>query len=76
MKAHRTDVLSLVFGLLFLFTAGWWFSGRRFPLAVPQLGWFLAGALIVFGAVGLFTAFRSDAHRRDRDRDADPFDVT
>ncbi|NJC70204.1 hypothetical protein HC031_10855 [Planosporangium thailandense] len=64
MKAHRTDLLSLIFGLIFLLAVGWWFFGRTVDLALPRLGWFLAGALIVFGVIGLVSALRSDTGRR------------
>lgn len=64
MKAHRTDVLSLVFGLIFLSAVGWWFFGRTVDLALPRLGWFLAAALIVFGALGLLSALRADPGRK------------
>ncbi len=66
MKSHRTDGLSLAFGLIFLAAVGWWFFGRTVDIALPQLGWFVAGALIVFGVLGLFGALRSDAKRRSR----------
>ena len=66
MKAHRTDGLSLAFGLVFLAAVGWWFFGRTVDIGVAKLGWFLAGALIVFGAVGLLGALRSDRGRRGR----------
>jgi hypothetical protein len=71
MKSHRTDGLSLAFGLVLLAAFGWWLFGRTFSLALPQLGWFAAGALIVFGVLGLVGALRSDAKRRPKaDRDA------
>ena len=66
MKSHRTDGLSLAFGLIFLAAVGWWFFGRTVDIALPQFGWFVAGALIVFGVLGLFGALRSDAKRRSR----------
>jgi hypothetical protein len=66
MKSHRTDGLSLAFGLVFLAAVGWWFFGRTVDIALPKLGWFIAGALIVFGVVGLLGALRSDAARRAR----------
>jgi hypothetical protein len=66
MKSHRTDGLSLTFGLIFLAAVGWWFFGRAVDIALPQLGWFIAGALIVFGVLGLFGALRSDASRRSK----------
>lgn len=72
MKPHRTDVFSLLFGLLFLAVVTWWGTGRVLPLALPGLGWFLAGALIVFGVAGLLGALRPDGRRRDRDADGDP----
>jgi hypothetical protein len=66
MKTHRTDGLSLAFGLIFLAAVGWWFFGRTVDIALPQLGWFVAGALIVFGVLGLFGTLRSDKGRRSR----------
>jgi hypothetical protein len=64
MKAHRTDGLSLAFGLVFLAAVGWWFFGRTLEVALPRLGWFAAAALIVFGVLGLLGALRSDAGRK------------
>jgi hypothetical protein len=69
MKTHRTDGLSLAFGLVFLVAVSWWFFGRTVDIALPQLGWLVAAALIVFGALGLFGALRSDAGRRARTND-------
>jgi hypothetical protein len=76
MKTHRTDGLSLAFGLIFLVSVGWWFFGRTVDLALPQLGWLVAAALIVFGVLGLLGALRSDTGRRkhtnsDRTHDED-----
>lgn len=59
MKAHRTDQVSLVFALIFLAVAGWWLLAQILHLALPAVGWFLAGALILVGALGLFGALRS-----------------
>ncbi|SCL13689.1 hypothetical protein [Micromonospora inyonensis] len=58
MKAHRTDLLSLTFGLLFLAAAAWWLLAQLLGLVVP-IGWFLAGALVVVGALGLLGALRA-----------------
>jgi hypothetical protein len=67
MKPHRTDGLSLVFGLIFLTAVGWWLFGRTIHLALPELAWFAAGALIIFGVLGLFGALRGDGRRSRRD---------
>ena len=58
MKTHRTDGLSLGFGLMFLATAAWWLFGRMLRIPLPALGWVVAAALIGFGLVGLVGAVR------------------
>ncbi|MET7805904.1 hypothetical protein [Micromonospora chersina] len=62
MKAHRTDVVSFAFGLAFLGLAAWWLLARILGLALPPVGWFLAGALILIGLLGLVGAMRSGRH--------------
>lgn len=62
MKAHRTDLVSFAFGLLFLVLTAWWLSAKILGLAVPPVGWFLAGALILIGVFGLVGALRSGRH--------------
>ncbi|SIQ10242.1 hypothetical protein SAMN05444858_101120 [Micromonospora avicenniae] len=62
MKAHRTDLVSFAFGLLFLALTAWWLSAKILGLAVPPAGWFLAGALILIGVFGLVGALRSGRH--------------
>jgi hypothetical protein len=74
MKTHRTDGLSLVFGLIFLIAVGWWGFGRAINLAIPQLAWLLAGALIVFGVLGLIGALRGDSRQKIDSSDNDEFD--
>ncbi|GAA2708522.1 hypothetical protein GCM10010429_21800 [Micromonospora olivasterospora] len=64
MKAHRTDLVSLVFALLFLGLAAWWLAAQLLGLALPPVGWFLAGGLILVGVLGLVGALR--AGRDDR----------
>lgn len=59
MKSHRTDRVSLTFGLIFLAIVGWWVVAQMVDLALPAVGWFLAGALILLGVLGLFGALRS-----------------
>jgi hypothetical protein len=62
MKPHRTDGVSLVFGLLFLAVTGWWLLAEILDLAVPAAGWFVAGGLILFGLLGLLGAMRTARH--------------
>ncbi|MFG3705322.1 hypothetical protein ACGF7U_11405 [Micromonospora sp. NPDC047670] len=59
MKAHRTDIVSFAFGLIFVGLAAWWLLAQLLGLALPPVGWFLAGALIVIGILGLVGALRS-----------------
>jgi hypothetical protein len=59
MKAHRTDGVSLTFALLFLAVAAWWLVAQLLDLALPAVGWFLAGGLILLGLLGLVGALRS-----------------
>ncbi|SCF14679.1 hypothetical protein GA0070564_103485 [Micromonospora mirobrigensis] len=59
MKAHRTDVVSLGFGLVFLMLSAWWLLAQLLGLALPPVGWFLAGGLLLVGVLGLVGALRS-----------------
>jgi len=59
MKPHRTDGISLSFGLIFLLVALWWAVSRVVDIHLPAVGWLVAGALIVFGVIGLLGAIRS-----------------
>ncbi|RZU78123.1 hypothetical protein EV384_6875 [Micromonospora kangleipakensis] len=71
MKAHRTDLVSLAFGLVFLALSIWWLLARILGLTLPPVGWFLAGGLILVGVLGLVGALRSGRHA-DRDAAATP----
>lgn len=62
MKAHRTDLVSFSFGLAFLALAVWWLLARILGLTLPPVGWFLAGALVLIGLLGLVGALRSGRH--------------
>jgi hypothetical protein len=59
MKPHRTDGVSLSFGVMFLILALWWAISRVVTLHLPAVGWVVAGALIVFGVGGLLGAIRT-----------------
>jgi hypothetical protein len=59
MKPHRTDGVSLSFGLIFLAVAVWWAIAQVTAIKLPALGWLAAGALILFGVVGVLSAIRS-----------------
>ena len=64
MKSHRTDVVSLVFGLLFVALASWWAASYYLNWVldwqVPHLGWFAAGVLILLGLLGVAASLRRD----------------
>lgn len=58
MKTHRTDGLSLTFGLIFVGIVAWWLLVQVVNVSVPNLGWVVAGTLIVLGLLGLVGALR------------------
>ncbi len=64
MKRHRTDVVSLVFGLLFLALPAWWAVAYYLDWTVnwnlPNFGWIAAGVLIVVGLFGVVASLRRD----------------
>jgi hypothetical protein len=70
MRPHRTDGVSLSFGLIFLLVAAWWAAAQVVTLRLPALGWLIAGMLILFGTVGLLGAIRSG--RREQVREPVP----
>jgi hypothetical protein len=56
MKAHRTDVLSLVFGLLFLTVAAGFAAQDLLDIELPDIGWFFAGGGVLIGLAIAITA--------------------
>jgi hypothetical protein len=58
MNVHRTDRISLGFGLTFLMLVLWWLLIMGLDVAVPTAGWFIAGGLILFGILGLVTSLQ------------------
>jgi hypothetical protein len=59
MRPHRMDGVSLSFGLIFLIIAMWWGFAQVMTVRLPAVGWLIAAALILFGAIGLLGAIRS-----------------
>lgn len=57
MAKHRTDVISLLFGALFLAAAGTW--GLTGDVGWPGQSWYLPALLIVVGLIGLVGARRA-----------------
>ena len=68
MKKHRTDGLSLVFGVVFVLVAAWLLLGRTVHIGLGTLAWVIAVALIAIGGVGLLGALRG----RDSEQNRDP----
>jgi hypothetical protein len=60
MKRHSTDLVSLVFGIIFLGAAGWWLAAQYVHIDVPHVGWITAAVLIGLGVLGLAGSLRSD----------------
>jgi len=59
MKPHRTDGLSLTFGLIFLGIVIVWLFNQAVEVDL-NAGWIVAVGLIIFGLLGLLGALRSD----------------
>lgn len=68
MKRHSLDVLSLVFGLIFLLVAGSWIVRHSLEVDMPAPGWYIAGALIVAGVFGIISTFRGARKNAETDQ--------
>lgn len=73
MKKHPVDVVSLIFGLIFVGIAAWWLLARVSAVALPA-GWVIAIALVVIGAIGLLAAIRPGHRESDRTDPEQPTD--
>ncbi len=69
MKSHRTDSLSLFFGVAFLLISGGYLASSYLSFDVPEAGWFIAGALIFLGLVGAVTALVPPRRRKEDKED-------
>jgi len=58
MKKHPLDMFSLIFGMVFLLIAGTWVIRQSVDIDLPNVGWFLAGALILAGVLGIASVIR------------------
>jgi hypothetical protein len=59
MKTRRPDVPAMVFGLIFIGIAIWYFVDRGNGLDLPGLGWITAALLILLGVAGITSALRN-----------------
>jgi hypothetical protein len=71
MKAHRTDVLSLVFGLLFLVVALGFTAQELFDVRLPDISYFIAGGAILVGLVVAVTAMIPHRKPSEESKDAE-----
>lgn len=73
MKRHSTDVVSLVFGLVFLAVAAWWvidyYININIGVHIPNIGWFAAGALILLGLLGVGASLRGSREPTEEPHD-------
>ncbi|NUR29237.1 MAG: hypothetical protein HOV83_25915 [Catenulispora sp.] len=58
MKKHPLDVVSLVFGLIFLLIAAGWITDHSLRIDLPPAGWIVAVGLIVVGLLGIVSVVR------------------
>jgi hypothetical protein len=67
VKPHRTDLISLTFGMIFLGAAGLWALSRQVNLDASTVGWLAVAGLIVLGAVGITHGIVTASQRRRTD---------
>jgi hypothetical protein len=74
MKRHRTDTVSLIFGLIFLIIVGWWLLGRTVNVGLPALAWMVAVGLLTLGVLGLVGVLRGASRGGSNPPDDGPQD--
>lgn len=65
MKAHRTDLMSLVFGLVFILVASGFLLKSYLTIELPEVGWFVAGGLILVGIITAIGAMLPDRRPKE-----------
>jgi vacuolar-type H+-ATPase subunit I/STV1 len=65
MKPHRTDGVSLTFGLIFLAVVLFWGFARVITIDLAAIGWIVASSLLLFGILGVLGALRSGRRTAD-----------
>jgi len=55
MNRHVSDVVSLIFGIVFVGLAADWMVNQWLDVTMPPVGWIAASALVLFGVLGLIT---------------------
>ena len=75
MKNHRTDSVSLFFGLVFLLVSGAFLARHAFDVELPSLGWFIAGGLIILGVLAVLGALSPKRQPAEVPADPTPADA-
>ncbi|HKG50848.1 MAG TPA: hypothetical protein VKB14_10435 [Actinomycetales bacterium] len=65
MRRHETDVMSLVFGLVFLGVAALWALVQSEVLSLPDASVFGPAVLVVAGLVGIVVTLRRGSRRQE-----------
>jgi hypothetical protein len=58
MKTHEPDMVSLIWGVLFLVVVAGWVLAKVVEIDLPSAGWIFAALMIAMGAAGLVSALR------------------
>ena len=58
MKKHEPDMVSLIWGVMFLVVVTCWVLAKVVGVDLPSAGWTFALLMVAIGAVGLVGAVR------------------
>lgn len=61
---HRTDGVSLTFGVLFLAVAGLWLASQVASLHAVSIAWLAVGMLVLLGVAGIIGVVVNAARSR------------